>query len=155
MENDDILVQILNIDSQWGEKQQEETLLAVIELMKPRSKTFVEFIDTTDYFFNDPKEYDPKTIRKRWKNFDVNELVNEYIQCLETVEEWAVENVELELRNLSDRKNISPAKLIHPVRLGLSGTGAGPSLFHMMKVLGKDICVRRLKKAVDSLPIEK
>jgi len=24
-----------------------------------------------------------------------------------------------------------------------------------MKVLGKDICVRRLKKAVDSLPVEK
>ena len=155
MKNDDILVQILNIDSQWGEKQQEETLLSVIELMKPRSKTFVEFIDTTDYFFNDPKEYDQKTIRKRWNNFDVNELVNEYIQCLDSVEEWTVENVEDELRNLSDRKNISPAKLIHPVRLALSGTGAGPSLFHMMKVLGKDICVRRLKKAVDSLPIEK
>jgi glutamyl-tRNA synthetase len=155
MKNDDILVQILNIDSQWGEKQQEETLLSVIELMKPRSKTFVEFIDTTDYFFNDPKEYDQKTIRKRWNNFDVNELVNEYIQCLDSVEEWTVENVEDELRNLSDRKNISPAKLIHPVRLALSGTGTGPSLFHMMKVLGKDISVRRLKKAVDSLPIEK
>ena len=155
MENDDILVQILNIDSQWGEKQKEETLISVIELMKPRSKTFVEFIDSTDYFFKDPKEYDPKTMRKRWKNSDVNELVNEYIQYLETVEEWTVENVEIELRNLSDRKKISPAKLIHPVRLALSGTGAGPSLFHMMKVLGKDICVRRLKKAVDSLPIEK
>ena len=155
MANDDILVQILNIDSQWGEKQKEETLLSVIELMKPRSKTFVEFIETTDYFFNDPKKYDSKTMRKRWKNSDVNELVNEYIKCLETADGWTVENVEVELRNLSDRKNISPAKLIHPVRLALSGTGAGPSLFHIMEVLGKEICVRRLKKAVDSLPIEK
>ena len=123
--------------------------------MKPRSKTFVELIDTSDYFFHDPTEYDPKTMRKRWKNSDVNELVNEYKQCLENIKEWTVENVEVELRNLSDRKNINPAKLIHPVRLALSGTGAGPSLFHMMEVLGKDICVRRLKKGVDSLPFEK
>ena len=155
MKNDDILVQIRNINSHWGEKQSEETLLSVIELMKPRSKTFVELINTTDYFFHDPTEYDPKTMRKRWKNSGVNELVNEYKQCLQTEEEWTVENVEVELRNLSDRKNINPAKLIHPVRLALSGTGAGPSLFHMMEVLGKDICVRRLKKAVDSLPFEK
>ena len=62
--------------------------------------------------------------------------------------------MEVELRNLSDRKNINPAKLIHPVRLALSGIGAGPSLFHMMEVLGKDICVKRLEKAVDLLPFE-
>ena len=155
MENDDILVQMRNINSQWGEKQPEETLLSIIELMKPRSKTFVGLIDTTDYFFHDPTEYDAKTMRKRWKNSDVNELVNEYKQCLENIKEWTVENVEVELRNLSHRKNINPAKLIHPVRLALSGTGAGPSLFHMMEVLGKDICVRRLQKAVDSLPFEK
>ena len=86
---------------------------------------------------------------------ETNELVNEYRECLDNVGEWTVENVEVELRNLSDRKNINPAKLIHPVRLALSGIGAGPSLFHMMGVLGKDICVRRLKKAVDSLPFEK
>ncbi len=155
MENDDILVHIRNINSQWGEKQPKETLLSIIELMKPRSKTIVELTDATDYFFHDPTEYDPKTMKKRWKNSDVNELVNEYKKCLDTVDEWTVENVELVLRNLSDRKNINPAKLIHPVRLALSGTGAGPSLFHMIEVLGKDICVRRLKKAVDSLPFDK
>ena len=154
MENDDILVQIRDINLQWGEKQLEETLLPIIELMKPRSKTLVELIDTTDYFFHGPTEYDPKTMRKRWKNSDVNELVNEYRECLDNVEEWTVENVEVELRNLSDRKNINPAKLIHPVRLALSGIGAGPSLFHMMEVLGKDICVKRLEKAVDLLPFE-
>ena len=155
MENDDILVHIRNINSQWGEKQPKETLLSIIELMKPRSKTIVELTDATDYFFHDPTEYDPKTMKKRWKNSDVNKLVNEYKKCLDTVDEWTVENVELVLRNLSDRKNINPAKLIHPVRLALSGTGAGPSLFHMIEVLGKDICVRRLKKAVDSLPFDK
>ena len=120
MENDDILVHIRNINSQWGEKQPKKTLLSIIELMKPRSKTIVELTDATDYFFHDPTEYDPKTMKKRWKNSDVNKLVNEYKKCLDTVDEWTVENVEVVLRNLSDRKNINPAKLIHPVRLALS-----------------------------------
>ncbi len=155
MENDDILEFVQSIESNWGEGHSDEYLLSVIELMKPRCKTFIELIDSSNYFFTDPIEYDPKTARKRWDNLDVNELVKEYKECLEKINDWTNDTVESELRNLIDKKELNPAKLIHPVRLAISGTGAGPSLFQMMEVLDKETCIRRLKKAVDSLPIEK
>jgi glutamyl-tRNA synthetase len=110
-------------------------------------------IESSHYFFEDPSEFDPKTMRKRWKNSEVNELVSDYIECLEQIEDWSSENVEAGLRKLSDEKEVNPAKLIHPVRLALSGTGAGPSLFHLMDVLGKETCIRRLKRAVELFPI--
>ena len=153
MGNGDIFEAVKNINSNWGAGQPDEYLISVIELMRPRSKTFIELIDSSHYFFEDPQEYDSKTMRKRWKNVDVNNLVLDYITVLEKIEIWTNENIETELRTLSDNKELNPAKLIHPVRLALSGTGAGPSLFHMMEVLGKDVCVRRLKSAVDLLPI--
>ncbi len=153
MGNGDIFEAVKNINSNWGAGQPDEYLISVIELMKPRSKTFIGLIDSSHYFFEDPQEYDSKTMRKRWKNVDVNKLVLDYITVLEKIENWTNENIETELRTLSDNKELNPAKLIHPVRLALSGTGAGPSLFHMMEVLGKDVCVRRLKSAVDLLPI--
>lgn len=153
MENEEILETIKSINLNWGDDRSQDYLLSVIELMKPRSKTFIELIESSHYFFEDPSEFDPKTMRKRWKNSEVNELVSDYIECLEQIEDWSSENVEAGLRKLSDEKEVNPAKLIHPVRLALSGTGAGPSLFHLMDVLGKETCIRRLKRAVELFPI--
>ena len=76
------------------------------------------------------------------------------MEVLKNIVTWTQENIEIELRKLSDIKELSPAKFIHPVRLAVSGAGAGPSLFHMMEVLGKDACIRRLEKAVEILPID-
>ena len=153
MENEDILTSVLSINSSWGKEKSQNYLLAIVELMKPRCKTFIELIESSHYFFEDPSEFDHKTARKRWKKSNVNDLVSDYVECLEKIEKWSSEIVEVELRSLSEKKEKNPAKLIHPVRLALSGTGAGPSLFHMMEVLDKETCIRRLKKAIQIFPI--
>jgi glutamyl-tRNA synthetase len=49
--------------------------------------------------------------------------------------------------------NISPGKLIHPVRLAVSGVGFGPGLFELLEILGPETVSRRIKKAI--LRIEK
>jgi glutamyl/glutaminyl-tRNA synthetase len=40
------------------------------------------------------------------------------------------------------------ADIIHPTRAALTGRMEGPSLFHLMAVLGKERCVGRLRRAV-------
>ena len=154
MKNEDILNSIHSINMLWGDSRYLDYLLSVIELMKPRCKTIIELMDSSGYFFDDPQEYDSKTMRKRWKTNEVNELIIYFMEVLKNIVTWTQENIEIELRKLSDIKELSPAKFIHPVRLAVSGAGAGPSLFHMMEVLGKDVCIRRLERAVEILPID-
>ena len=55
------------------------------------------------------------------------------------------------LRALAEERGAGAGRIIHPVRLAVSGVPGGPSLFEMMAVLGKDTCVRRIRKAVGVL----
>ena len=52
--NQDILTGIRNIQPQWGQSKNNDYCSRVIELIKPRSKSLVELIEQSEYFFKDP-----------------------------------------------------------------------------------------------------
>lgn len=122
-------------------------LFQVIDLMKERVNNINDFVTKTEYFFNDPTEYEEKAVRKRWKDNSVNDLIAKFEKLLDKIKLWDAEQIEIILRKLAESENISAGKIIHPTRLALSGIGSGPSLFAMMELLGKEICLRRLQKA--------
>jgi glutamyl-tRNA synthetase len=46
---------------------------------------------------------------------------------------------------------IGAAKLIHPIRLAVTGMSFGPGLFEVLEVIGKNTVVRRLRKAASAI----
>ncbi len=125
-------------------------LLRVIHLMRERI-SFVEELATLGvYFFEDPEEYEAKAVKKRWKS-DASDLLKKYASDLAALENLTHESAEETLRRIAEENEVGAGRLIHPIRLALSGVSAGPSLFEMMVVLGKDTCLRRIHKAVDAL----
>ena len=139
-------------DPDWRKSDDEHYVLKVIELMKERVKSLRDMREMTEMFFDDPQEYDEKALRKKWKDNSINDLVTKFERSLEKIELWDAEQIEIVLRNLAKRENISAGEIIHPTRLALSGIGSGPSLFAMMELLGKETCLRRLQKANKILP---
>ena len=57
------------------------------------------------------------------------------------------------LRSTAEDMAVSAAKLIHPVRLAVSGQSEGPGLFELLELLGKMTCIRRLRKALTIFPL--
>jgi len=57
----------------------------------------------------------------------------------------ALENI---VRDYAADLGLSAGKLIHPLRLALTGGTSSPGLFDMMVVLGRDVCLRRLAFAM-------
>ena len=55
------------------------------------------------------------------------------------------------LRALAEERGAGAGRIIHPIRLAVSGVPGGPNLFDMMEVLGRDVCVRRIHRAVEVL----
>ncbi|MCY4224526.1 MAG: glutamate--tRNA ligase [Bacteroidetes bacterium] len=98
------------------------------------------------YCFEDPEEFDPVGIKKRWKP-DSATLVEQYSDLIEGMDEFDEQTLEAGLRDLAQKQDIGAGRIIHPVRLAVSGTTAGPSLFALLKVLGQTTCVRRLRHA--------
>ncbi|MBO6577313.1 MAG: glutamate--tRNA ligase [Rhodothermales bacterium] len=122
----------------------------VVALMQDRVGFAGELVSATGYFFRDPEEFDPNGLKKRWKD-DSAELVTAYadrISELHSVDEEALEGA---LRGIAEERGVGAGRIIHPVRLALSGVSFGPGLFEMMAVLGKETCVRRLRAAAERL----
>ena len=69
----------------------------------------------------------------------------------ERIIEQKIENI---LREISKDFDCKAAELIHPVRIGVSGSTVGPSLFKMLEILGKERVIKRLEKMVKYLKNE-
>jgi glutamyl-tRNA synthetase len=120
-------------------------LIRVITAMKDRAKVLPDFVNSARYFFSDPLNYDLKGVNKYLKNVDIWAYVSEFTERMTDLSEYSETSIETLLRSFAEEKGISAAKIIHPVRLALTGTTASPGLFEMMDILGKETVLRRLR----------
>lgn len=141
---DDDLAKLVN-------EKEDDYLLGVVTLMKPRMKILTEFISSGGFFYRDPVVYDPAAVKKYWKNDKVLErLARTRLRMIEC-KDFSIEGIESAIRDLADTLNIAAAKLIHPTRLALTGFGESPGLFEIMHLLGRETVIRRLEKAISYL----
>ena len=148
-----LLNEIRTDDPAWQKHSKETYIFSVLKLMKIRVHTLNELKDSCTYFFSDPTDFDRDAAIKRWKDKSVNKLIVSYIRRLEKLTNWSLDELDLSLRDTAQEMAVSAAKLIHPVRLAISGKSYGPSLFELIQLLGKMTTIRRLKKALDIFPL--
>jgi glutamyl-tRNA synthetase len=122
-------------------------LLQVTPLIQERMRTLSEAVELAEFFYREPESYDEKAIA-RLSKAGVAELLSELSNRLEALDEFTVEQVEATVRQFAAERGLKAAEVIHPTRAAVTGRMEGPSLFHLMAVLGKERCVGRLKKAV-------
>ncbi len=149
-----LLNEIREDDPTWQKHSKDNYIFSVLKLMKIRAKTLNELKEACAYFFSDPKDFDENAIIKRWKDKSVNKLINNFITRLEKLSNWSQKDLDESLRDTAQDMAVSAAKLIHPVRLALSGQSHGPGLFELIELLGKMTTLRRLRKALDTFPLK-
>lgn len=125
-------------------------LLQVTPLVQERMRTLKEAVELADFFYREPESYDEKALARLRKDGVAN-LLWELSNRLEALTEFSVEQVEATVRAFAAEVGVKAAEVIHPTRAALTGRMEGPSLFHLMAVLGKERCVGRLRKAVQFL----
>ncbi len=124
----------------------------VTELLKTRLKLTSEIVKFGRYFWEDPGEYDQEAVARFWPDENVNNLMKKWVKRLESLEDFNKERIEKELRDLAKQLGVKAAELIHPTRIALTGFGVSPGIFEVMSLLGKRTNVRRLCRAIRSLP---
>jgi glutamyl-tRNA synthetase len=125
-------------------------LATVIVLLKDRLTFPQDFIDLSEYFFVEPTNYDKAAIKKNW-DADTPARILQLADTLNALIEFTRDSIETSLRSLAEHLQVKTSQLIHPTRLALSGKPAGPGLFEMMVVLGKETVVRRLRTAAEKI----
>jgi glutamyl-tRNA synthetase len=128
----------------------EDYLKQVIALMKERVTVLPDFLERGKFFFTDPEQFDEQARLKNWtpETAKYLSLLLETYTKLDLFDSAAVEQA---LRQCATQLLVSAGKLIHPLRLALTGVAQGPSLFHLIEVLGKSCVLRRLAYAIKML----
>jgi glutamyl-tRNA synthetase len=125
-------------------------LAKVVELMRERVNFEHEFVTFSDYFFFEPETYEAEAILKRWSP-DTPALLTGFAEVIGASEDFSAEAIEAALKEFVAPRGLKPATLIHPLRIVTSGVSFGPSLYHMLEVLGKETVLRRIARGVERI----
>ena len=126
-------------------------LPVAVGLLKSRCHFPMEIIDRNPYFFKDPVQVEPKAARKRLKDKQTPERLEALASRYEDLEDFDEDSVERTLRELVEELEIGAGKLIHPIRLAVTGQGSGPGLFELLVGLGRETVVRRMRWLAEHL----
>ena len=133
-----------------GYEVSDERLRTICELVQDRIQVAPEVVTDNRYFFEDPDEYEEAGVEKRW-NEESADLLLAYTERLEEVDTFDTDTVETELRDLADEKGVGAGAIIHPSRLAVSGRSYGPGVFGLLAAVGKKACIRRMRRAAETL----
>ena len=127
-----------------------ERITKVVSMMKDRVSFVKELWPLCSFFFIAPTEYDPKTVKKRWKA-DSAKVMSELASVLEDIDDFSVEGQEPIVMKWVEDKGYKLGDVMNAFRLALVGIGKGPGMFDISAFLGKEETLRRLHKAVETL----
>ena len=67
---------------------------------------------------------------------------------LEGVAPWDHDTLKAAYEKLSETSGEGLGQFVHPTRLACTGKSVGPGLFELLELLGKDVCLERVDKAI-------
>jgi len=122
-------------------------ILTLIVMLKERCRVITDFGEKASYFFVEPDSYDEKGEKKHFKPEAAQRLI-ELADSFERLAQFTVETTEEATRVLVEKYGVGAGKYIHPTRLAVSGTTAGPGLFEMLAAVGKERTIVRMRRAI-------
>ena len=144
---DEIAPQLLPFLKERGiEAEAGPFLNAVIETLKPRSKTFIEMADGAIFYFIPPETYEEKGVKKFFKP-GAETIIDTIIEDISTLEPFNEPALETCFKAIMEKSGLKFGNIAQPLRLALSGKTVSPGIFEMIEVLGKAETVARLKRA--------
>ncbi len=121
----------------------------LVEACHIKIATFADIVPYTDFLFRPIESYDEKGVQKYWQKAGTLELLTEFRNRLETLDPFAVETIESMTQQCADERGVGLGKVIHPIRLALSGKTVGPGFFETFELLGRDESLARIERAID------
>jgi glutamyl-tRNA synthetase len=147
------LVELLRAQVQTAGREgfSEAYLGSVVRLMRERAETPEDLFLKAPYFYEDPEAYDPEALAKRWTT-DTPTHLTVVRDGLASIQAFTHTAIEAAVREAASRNGVGAGKIIHPLRLAITGVPLGPGLFELMETLGKSTCLRRIDRALETLP---
>jgi glutamyl-tRNA synthetase len=130
-----------------------EILKKAMLLEKNKIKLLKDIPYLVDFFFKKEVEYEKDALDKiflqnKFKNNTKN-ILKDVIVRLRDSKDFSSNSLEKHLRTLAMEKSIKTQEVFHSIRIAITGRTKGPSLFHMMELMGAKEVIRRLNMIIE------
>jgi glutamyl-tRNA synthetase len=120
---------------------------AALDTCKGKFKLFSELPAYGGFYFKDQFDYDAEAMKKSFVP-ENKPRVEELFEALAALTSFDAAALEATLKTTATALGVKAGVLVHPVRLACTGKPAGPSLYHLMEVLGRENTLARIDRAL-------
>ena len=141
----------LNKNGRKLKKSENERFRLLVSLQQGRSESLIDLTNGLALFFEAPQTYEEKGVRKfflKGKSRELLEKLSVEIAQQEASLFLNLEAIETFIRDFAARQEVAAAKVIHPLRLALTGSSASPGIFELLFILGKEEARVRIESAL-------
>jgi glutamyl-tRNA synthetase len=120
---------------------------AALDTCKGKFRTFSELPAYCGFYFIDAFVYDPDGVAKYFVPENKSRLTT-LRDAFAAVEPFDAATLETALKETAAKLGVKVGVLVHPTRLAVTGSNAGPSLYHLLEILGKEKVLQRIDRAL-------
>jgi glutamyl-tRNA synthetase len=123
---------------------------AALDTCRGKIKTFSELPAYAEFYFTDAIEYDAESAKKDFVPENkprLEKLRNAFAHA----PAFNAESLEAAVKETARTLGVKAGVLVHPCRLAVTGKTSGPSLYHLLQVLGKERVMARIEKALAAI----
>lgn len=113
-----------------------------------RSKTLVELVQRSRFFYIAPDGYDAKAVKKYFTDSAMDVLV-ECSNQLAAIDPWQAEPINEAVHAVADNLGLGLGKVAQPIRVAVAGEPVSPPIDLTLAILGKKETLRRIDTAID------
>jgi glutamyl-tRNA synthetase len=127
-------------------------LLKVTTLIQERIKTLNDAPAVADFFFlAELAPYDPaELIPQKGDSAMALKALERAVSTLETAE-FTHDGLDAALRAAAVELGVKAGQMFQPIRVAVCGRKNAPPLFETLEVLGRDVCLPRIRRAIELL----
>jgi glutamyl-tRNA synthetase len=116
---------------------------AALDTCRGKIKRFSDLAPYAGFYFQEEVKIDPAAAEKEFTS-ESKARLNKLRDALAASEDFTSAGIERTLKTVASELGVKAGALVHPTRLACTGAAAGPSLYHLMEILGKETVLKRL-----------
>jgi glutamyl-tRNA synthetase len=129
----------------------ETYLLQVLEIVKEKIKLFKDVPGWIGFFFTEDFPLEQEAVEETLNKPGTGDRLAHLRDRYAGVEDWTASELESALKQVAAEIGSKTGNLVHPARVAVSGKSIGPSLYHMLEIMGKRRVLRRIDKTLQNL----
>ena len=124
----------------------------IVTALGDRLKVFGDIVLQSRFFFGEEVTFDDKAFTKRLLAPGAAERLAAYREWLATQPgddaSFTAASIEHGTHEFLAARGWGLGEIVHAIRVAVTGTGVGPGLFDCVAIVGRDLCLRRIDRAL-------